>query len=468
MCILKANLVSPLRLLPVCFTLQWAVRVNLHNNSFTGNLDPLICNETTGILASVATADCGLYADPDYPYFVAEVNCTCCTECCDDISGCPYFDTEAPSCELARSLTLEANPFISCNCTSDMDLLLSPSDSGAATGTTMLCEFAPLFQYCNSDLTDCAFGSFAREYDDSGIYLGEWKRYEYYSGKYSGEVVTFIESINDLQCEVDVNGVGCSSCLRAQCPDFHDTWEVRCDNVEEGLAFLGCSAETTTNPSSSGQLQTLNPQFNLMLYNPGYCARNIQGVEAENRGFSCGCSDDGLLFYCEQQACNYCYDGIISNDNKTAADDQMLCFTYDESYYYVFGDISYHTVVTNHHINRLPHSADEDSSNHLVTLVQSLVDLTCAVFISGEECISCENVLCGDDSIGQVVNCTNIANNGNSTSIPQLVFNGCNQTSMSYEDVGILQVLQPYNEANCETTRTNQTEDGSDIFQRLF
>ena len=43
----------------------------------------------------------------------AEITCSCCTECCDDISGCPYSTGEL-ACQ--RDLSAETFPDISCGC----------------------------------------------------------------------------------------------------------------------------------------------------------------------------------------------------------------------------------------------------------------------------------------------------------------------------------------------------------------
>ena len=434
--------------------------MTLHNNSFTGDIDPLVCNHTN---LPFATADCGTEG-ADGP---VEVKCTCCAECCDDISGgCPNFSVDNISCEYVRDLKLEENPFLTCECSNGTELLLprliDDTRTTATRGTTMICQFAPLFQFCNEELNDCAFFELGREYDDRGNFIGDWRRYEYISGKHAGDVVTFVLDA-DNYCGVEVNGDTCNSCSAVKCPDFFGTWEVRCDNVKEGSAFLGCSDASSPDPTRSGSLQVLHPQFQQMIHNPGYCALYAQQISVD--GFPCGCSDDGLILTCQLQACNFCYyrKAIRSSDNITDVGSvtQALCFTYELDQYFVKGTFNQAAKVSTYRINELPtekySSAElngEDGSNKVVTVLQSF-DQTCSVYIDGDECTMCMNVQCPDGSGGLAVDCTNLAaaetfsNTTDTTTSPPLLFNNCNLTSpLTYDDVGILQVIQA-NTAEC-------------------
>ena len=492
-------------------------------------MDPLFCNETTrfGSILSITTADCAGYDgdnnndnddgnetattradDQDDGEGDAEVTCSCCTHCCNDQTGCPIFDVENGSCELHNSLI--QNEFISCECVYDSELILAPlieeeTPSGGGIiigeyliGTTLVCEYRPIYQSCNVARTDCAFYTWGREYSNTnkGDAIGEWERYEYNSGAYAGEVLTFSTTYETSICQVDVDNTVCNYCTNIQCDDLFSTYYIQCDNIhQDGSAFNGCddtTASATSDASNSGILQVLHPEHSLVVYNPGYCDYLATAIQDAIDGFVCTCSSDGLGFSCKQQSCHYCFnrtststkhnatdDGPITvlEDGADEYDDIGLCYLYTESYKFLFGEFSAYTTTKTYEITKSPTSSssrfsDVDDIGRIITVNENVpTDEYCSVSIDDEVCNDCKIITCTQDSIDGTgssttryqVDCSNVIYGVPTTS------DVCstNETIWSYETVGILQVLEVIITPECvelfgnATAMKNATTNGT-------
>ena len=215
----------------------------IQDNGFTGDLDAIICNETSGIFVSDAIADC------DEP---AEIACTCCVECCNDESGCPH-DTGLKACE--QDLSMRDDSF--CDCV--------PGAQGSGDMDSwdyMLTCDKPGCQYCNDEGTSCAFSSEHRSYDSDGRLIASRQRYEYFTGPNAAKEVTleYRYALDGKTCEVIVDGQVCNYCMPLSCPDDTESVEIFCDDVDNGAKFNGCEVGGS---KSTGFLQVFHPnQFN--------------------------------------------------------------------------------------------------------------------------------------------------------------------------------------------------------------
>ena len=369
----------------------------IQNNSITGNLDALVCDND--VFFDSFSADCGA-DDSSSP----EVTCTCCHECCNDMSGCP-FDDGLEACN--RDHSVWHSDWTPCECERDFDF--------DGIDFSLSC-FNQGRKCCNTEASDCAFLTDGYRYTEEGEQKRYWERYEYFMGEHEGRSVVYDEIVGE-GCTVAVDGQPCLSCVYLECFDGSSSVQVICDNVEEGMRFEGCSE------SADGVLQILHKDFNLgncPIHNPGFCSGLISYQEREAPGYSCSCSDDGLTFSCdpgyelcypgssEEQECYSVGIGLVYEDEGSAPTSESYEYTYTSSSSYLQAS---------------------------VVLKQDLVDDSCTVLVDDQQCNSCEKLTCPGDieSVASYsVDCSNISEHPST-------FNACD--SASFPESGILQTL---------------------------
>ena len=472
------------------------VSLNLQNNSFTGTLDPLVCNvsnvradcgvamlpdheDSYGIVSNTTTSSISGYNNSTEQVSLPEITCNCCSECCDDITGCPY-DTGYKACERDR----EAFTPEFCTCMSEIDYpyptfdYLDPCNnrydddeydyddvdytSSGYSKTVLACN-VPHLKYCSSDKEDCTFRYYGRIYSDlDSTWIGEQKHYYYYdtSSKYYGMYVDYSENYVSSRCAVFVNGVPCDFCDFLTCQDGHSTITVQCSGTSPGIdddydggvavpasSYHGC-LDNEGDPNI-GILQVLLPVYdsgNYLIYNPGYCAFAVEFFGSTGR-HKCTCDESGLNLRCLRHTCKYCYSQ--NSDNVTSTEDnnnnEYDCFATTEIYN--FQEDQRETVSDGYEYQYLPstmqplqnvtttnvsttsavigstiNAATTTSSSPppKVTFLRDYVTGTCTVHINEERCESCELTICenGDGSSKYQINCENIIEYPNS-------FDGC-------------------------------------------
>ena len=219
--------------------------LRLEFNNLTGALNAF-CNKDA-LLTSIS-ADCG-GTDP-------ELECPCCTKCCDNSSGECSMEFESV-CRIDERhfeeesglMYIESADTI-CECT------------GSGPNTTLSCSDSNC-QSCNRDGTVCSINDkFHAEFDESGVWDYYNVTFRYVVGR--NDTVTF-ESIRSddwtSKCKVTVNGELCGYCGKSiVCPDGTDYYEVNCDNLGIGSVSM----------CSGGQLDTSGPLAVFAFQDPTY------------------------------------------------------------------------------------------------------------------------------------------------------------------------------------------------------
>ena len=442
------------------------VAVHIQNNSFVGDLDPLVCH----IPNIDARADCLVQDDSGSDSMNAstglspEIACTCCRQCCNDVTGCsPYTGLEA--CLIQREIF---GGSANCNCTP----VVNTSDQvfGASERPDIHYEMScslPFCKHCDAFDDNCAFLTWGRFYDRNGNNLGDFQRYKYFSGVYKDrEVLT--TTINPY-CEVQVDGGVCNGCWHVRCPDGYSTVQVQCENVQPrqprwvgdgGLEYDGCFSQElpAANTSSSvGELQVLLTQYDeCKPYTPGYCQQLKEYIQIISHGTSCHCSDDGLHLTCQQGACKYCfYDDFASKNTSyhlyigtNSAEDNADCFV-DTTIFELAEETWEYVWVTSHYqyISSLSNSTN-DKVGSIVTISTATFDESCVAMINGEGCRSCTRILCSssDEELKLQVDCGNLMGANTTLGVDERAlsfFDGCDETSWEGGRLGVLQALRP-------------------------
>ena len=187
-------------------------RFYFSDNNITGDLDASFCNRS--ILTTEIEADCG--------GVTPEVDCPCCTSCCDDGDDCEL--SVLAICEVkAGFFELEPGRGASCECSPD--------------GTKLTCSDTTC-ESCNLDETLCAVN---KDYgyalnDTTGDILYFENTLEYVAGY----VDTTITLLDDTGCKVWVNGEQCRGCGHITCRSGFEGYRVYCDNLDGGFNFNSC------------------------------------------------------------------------------------------------------------------------------------------------------------------------------------------------------------------------------------
>jgi Leucine rich repeat len=205
---------------PVEFASLKATGIKLFANNLTGSLD-MFCNKT--FLVTKVEADCG-GVEP-------AVECSCCTSCCEPLTGNCTVITETV-CLVEKSYFEDENGpnyyesgGTVCECTTGSD-----SNNGFAT---LSCTDTQC-QSCNLDGTVCSVNDrYEFDYDENGNPSVIHSTFQYVVGR--NDTVTLEWTLKpDLiyQCEVTVNGQLCNACFHSLCHDSFSGIRVDCENVE--------------------------------------------------------------------------------------------------------------------------------------------------------------------------------------------------------------------------------------------
>ena len=383
------------------------VSLRIQNTSLIGDLDELMCNSTRSENWEIS-ADCG-GVQP-------EVTCTtCCSQCCDDINGCP-FETGRGACERDRS---RFDPRF-CSCV--------PHES-TEEWYVLTCNLT-FAQYCNEAKQDCATYSYGYTYGEDGITQESLESFEYVSGEYTGQAVDFEEtyvtsSSQRFNCQVDVNGQACNGCSKVACDDGLLTYDIKCANVQDNLLFHGCRDYT------SGLLQVFHNSYdqrNWVWYNPGFCNWILPNLESDLESYSCQCSGDGLFMQCEEVECSRCL----------TLDSEPLCFADG-----ITIEFEYQMVDIVNSTQDFHYISPDEHNGSVVSLFRG--EGACEVKINGEVCQSCTVASCSSESTGIAIaqNASSMGLQVDCSNIPQYsdMLDGCDETT--WGGSGVLQVLRP-------------------------
>jgi Leucine-rich repeat (LRR) protein len=229
------------------FSIRFPTSVKLFSNNFTGSLDNVFCQQPSAVLSKV-DADCG-GVDP-------QVECTCCTTCCDSSSGNCTINNEA-ICLVEKSwhehpdgLEYHESAGTVCECTT------TGSDDNATT--TLSCSDTQC-QSCNRNETVCSINqhyqfSFGEETNWDNTHWDSSKAtFQYLVGR--NDTVTFESSHQPdgtLPCKVVVNGQACNSCNFLYCPDGFQSAHIDCENVKGAGALNLCDEKRSNDDGPIG------------------------------------------------------------------------------------------------------------------------------------------------------------------------------------------------------------------------
>jgi hypothetical protein len=207
----------------------------LANNSFTGSVANVFCNTTK---YPDLPRPLGLSAD------CKELDCPCCTDCCDDATGECIVRVDAV-CENKKVDFENDYPAYWTNCTCLDD------------GYTLACENTQC-EPCNSDGTVCLDNyDYGIDYQEDGLdNLGRCKM-RYLSGLHEAtEIEYYLDAILKA-CTLVLNGTVCNSCDFASCNDEFPGLRADCSNIAAGAVYDDCDPSLT----GGDLLQFLRPEF---------------------------------------------------------------------------------------------------------------------------------------------------------------------------------------------------------------
>ena len=191
------------------------------NTNLSGTLDDIFCIADNPNPVSVSGADCG--------GSVPQVECSCCTLCCDDSTGDCSVELPQVCAIAAQKVAMEAivgegNETSSsvCDCTED--------------GTSFSCT-DPDCKSCSEDGSVCGINSdYGFTFGEDGYIVSYNMSFQYVKGR--NETVTFHGFVETFDCVVHVNGQQCSGCTTFACNDGSFGLFVDCNNIIPGPGGL--------------------------------------------------------------------------------------------------------------------------------------------------------------------------------------------------------------------------------------
>jgi hypothetical protein len=215
-------------------SLLFATSFKLFANNLTGSLDDVFCQQPSVVLSKVS-ADCG-GVDP-------QVECTCCTTCCDSSSGNCTMNNDARC--LVEKTWHEHPDGVEYHESAGTECECSTTGTEDNATTTLSCRDTQC-QSCNRNETVCSINELYQfSYRDETRGDIVKSTFQYVVGR--NDTVTYEKSRQHSlsTCKVTVNGQVCNSCYTAYCFDWFLSVHVDCENV------LGAGSISLCDPSGS-------------------------------------------------------------------------------------------------------------------------------------------------------------------------------------------------------------------------
>ena len=225
-------------------------RLGLHNNSFVGSLNDTFCNEELHEVPLFGlTADCGVGGE-EGATGVVEIECPCCTVCCDDQTGeCVSKVDEL--CK-AQAVIIESwNPEsmgTQCECIND------GYDLSCADTQCLGCH--PNGK--GSCIENYDYGIAFQEDGKDNIWVCNMR----YATGPRDEEIEWVVDFEIQTCEIAINGIPCNSCnMQVACSDGENGIVVDCSNIEENAIYDECTASDADLEEGSDLLYFLDAEF---------------------------------------------------------------------------------------------------------------------------------------------------------------------------------------------------------------
>lgn len=199
----------------------------------TGDLEETIC-ELPRIEAGDIEADCLPLTVTDVP----EVNCSCCTKCCNDNGQCAST-VESGSMRRCVGLidAVEAAGNLTCTCDEFSDGG-PPNPAGQSPSVDLRCVWQDeQCTSCNESGGICATnlvigGIFYEDTDKNLVGASGYTEFQYISGQ--SETIYFeygSSTFTGRWCQFAVDGQRCASCSYALCNDNSNAHVIDCSNI---------------------------------------------------------------------------------------------------------------------------------------------------------------------------------------------------------------------------------------------
>jgi hypothetical protein len=221
---------------------------------------------------------------------------------------------------------------------------------------------------------------------------GTFNGLQYIEGRDDSVVFEAVSAPGDPRdCIVSIGGKECTSCDIIDCGGSFPGLDVECDNVEDGGSFNQCQLTEV----ESGALEFFSPsEFSLCVVPKiplEFCEQQLEFAEirGSDDGTSCSCegNENGALLSCADTKCLFC------NENDSVC---KLDVAYGgEIGKYGFFVSSFDT--TDFVVGR---------SERLV--IEQSLPYSCRVTIDGQECQSCERVVCPGLFVELDIECGNV------------------------------------------------------------
>jgi hypothetical protein len=201
--------------------LRFLEQLHIQDTNITDGLEAAFCNKT--ILMTSIGADCG--GDPP------EVNCPCCTKCCQDGDDC---DLSVPAICKTQAGKFESYPDrrAPCSCTEDGTYLSCTDTCESCYLVGDVCAVSTNYGYVVNGTTGVV-----EEFHNTLEYVTGWENTN----------ITFT-AITTATCTLHMNGEKYRSCSRFLCSSGFKGYSLYCDYVEGGSNFNSCEEFMESGP----------------------------------------------------------------------------------------------------------------------------------------------------------------------------------------------------------------------------
>mmetsp|Transcript_56230 Transcript_56230/g.136284 ORF Transcript_56230/g.136284 Transcript_56230/m.136284 type:complete len:976 (+) Transcript_56230:384-3311(+) len=199
---------------------------DLRDTGFTSGLEEVFCSKD--VLPTSISADCGGE--------VPQIECSCCSSCCDaDGGSCVLNITSACNAKAGSLVVMDPSRNATCSCNDDFTVVSCNDDDTCVS--------------CNGDESDpntqCAVNT---EYGyildpTTGEIAGFQNTLVHTSGPWTGTTVRFYDDVTTPTFDIYVDGEKCDSAYALLCPSGFSSYIIDCTNIDDSYYFHPCESE---------------------------------------------------------------------------------------------------------------------------------------------------------------------------------------------------------------------------------